>query len=55
MLSILSAIFGPHRAVTIYAFLKTWGLGLAAAVVMAFIVGGLSCWGMTASMSIILS
>ncbi len=45
MLSILSAIFGPHRAVTIYAFLKTWGLGLAAAVVMAFIVGGLFLLG----------
>ncbi|WP_281973090.1 hypothetical protein [Ruegeria faecimaris] len=26
MLNILSAIFGPHRAVTIYAFLRTWGL-----------------------------
>ncbi|MES0827599.1 hypothetical protein [Ruegeria sp. SCP11] len=26
MLTILSKIFGPHRAVSIYAFLKTWGL-----------------------------
>lgn len=32
MLNILSKIFGPHRAVSIYAFLKTWGL-LAVAVV----------------------
>ncbi|WP_170407586.1 hypothetical protein [Ruegeria arenilitoris] len=26
MLTILSNLFGPHRAVSIYAFLKTWGL-----------------------------
>ncbi|NOD94198.1 hypothetical protein GS636_15520 [Ruegeria sp. HKCCD4884] len=38
MLSILSAIFGPHRAVSIYAFVKTWGLGLAGGAVMIAIV-----------------
>ncbi|MCA0908724.1 hypothetical protein LCM27_20160 [Ruegeria marisrubri] len=38
MLNVLSAVFGPHRAVTIYAFLKTWGLGLAGGVVMIAIV-----------------
>ncbi|WP_037315053.1 hypothetical protein [Ruegeria halocynthiae] len=32
MLNILSALFGPHRAVSIYAFLKTWGLPLAGSV-----------------------
>lgn len=32
MLSILSALFGPHRAVSIYAFLKTWGLPIAGGV-----------------------
>ncbi|WP_170328862.1 hypothetical protein [Ruegeria arenilitoris] len=26
MLTILSNLFGPHRAVSIYVFLKTWGL-----------------------------
>lgn len=26
MLNVLSKLFGPHRAVTIYAFVKTWGL-----------------------------
>ncbi len=45
MLSVLSAVFGPHRAVSIYAFLKTWGLGLAAAVVMVIIVSGLYLLG----------
>lgn len=38
MLNILSAVFGPHRAVSIYAFLKTWGLGLLGAAVMVAIV-----------------
>ncbi|WP_424831609.1 hypothetical protein [Ruegeria sp.] len=38
MLNVLSAIFGPHRAVSIYAFLKTWGLGLAGGLVMIVIV-----------------
>ncbi|WP_171103735.1 MULTISPECIES: hypothetical protein [unclassified Ruegeria] len=38
MLNVLSAVFGPHRAVSIYAFLKTWGLALAGALVMVVIV-----------------
>lgn len=38
MLNVLSTVFGPHRAVSIYAFLKTWGLGLAGGVVMIIIV-----------------
>ncbi|WP_050604979.1 hypothetical protein [Ruegeria sp. 6PALISEP08] len=38
MLNVLSAVFGPHRAVSVYAFLKTWGLGLAGGVVMIVIV-----------------
>ncbi|WP_170335669.1 hypothetical protein [Ruegeria arenilitoris] len=32
MLNILSKFFGPHRAVSIYAFLKTWGLLVAGVV-----------------------
>ncbi|CUK11276.1 hypothetical protein RUE5091_03399 [Ruegeria denitrificans] len=32
MLTILSKIFGPHRAVSIYGFLKTWGLLVVAIV-----------------------
>ncbi|MFY2823176.1 hypothetical protein [Ruegeria sp. MALMAid1280] len=32
MLTILSKFFGPHRAVSIYAFLKTWGLLVVAVV-----------------------
>lgn len=32
MLTILSKIFGPHRAVSIYAFLKTWGLLVVAVI-----------------------
>ena len=32
MLSFLSAIFGPHRAVSIYAFVRTWGLPIAGGV-----------------------
>ena len=32
MLNVLSAVFGPHRAVSIYAFLKTWGLLVIAVV-----------------------
>lgn len=32
MLSFLSAIFGPHRAVSIYAFVRTWGLAIAGGV-----------------------
>lgn len=32
MLSFLSAIFGPHRAVSIYAFIKTKGLAILGGV-----------------------
>jgi hypothetical protein len=32
MLNVLSSVFGPHRAVSIYAFLKTWGLLMVAIV-----------------------
>ncbi|NVO58191.1 hypothetical protein HW561_20570 [Rhodobacteraceae bacterium B1Z28] len=45
MLNVLSTFFGPHRAVSIYAFLKTWGLGLAAGIVMIAIVTGLFLLG----------
>lgn len=38
MLNVLSALFGPHRAVSIYAFLRTWGLGLIGGLVMMAIV-----------------
>lgn len=29
LLDLLSKLLGPHRAVSVYAFLKTWGIGLA--------------------------
>ena len=45
MLNFLSAIFGPHRAVSIYAFLKTWGLGLAGGAFMILIVTSLFLLG----------
>jgi len=45
MLNILSAVFGPHRAVSIYAFLKTWGLAVAGGVFMIAIVTGLYLLG----------
>lgn len=32
MLNVLSKIFGPHRAVSIYAFVKTWGLPVVGGV-----------------------
>jgi len=41
MLGFLSAIFGPHRAVTIYAFLQTRGLAVVAGVGLVAIVAGL--------------
>ena len=41
MLSILSTLFGPHRAVSIYVFLKTWWLAITGAVAMVAIVAGL--------------
>ncbi len=45
MLNILSAIFGPHRAVSIYAFLTTRGLAIVAALVMVLIVSVLFAIG----------
>ncbi len=45
MLNFLSAIFGPHLAVSIYAFLKTWGLGLAGGAFMIVIVTSLFLLG----------
>ncbi len=45
MLNILSAIFGPHRAVSIYVFLKTKGLAIAGALVMVVIVSSLFVLG----------
>ncbi len=45
MLNILSALFGPHRAVSIYVFLKTKGLAIAAALVMVIIVTALFVLG----------
>ncbi len=41
MLSILSTVFGPHRAVSIYVFLKSWWLAITGAVAMTAIVAGL--------------
>ncbi len=41
MLSILSAVFGPHRAVSIYVFLKSWWLAITGAIAMIAIVAGL--------------
>ncbi|MGI9368787.1 MAG: hypothetical protein ACR2O2_08100 [Ruegeria sp.] len=41
MLNILSKIFGPHRAVSIYVFLKTKGLAIASVLVMLVIVSSL--------------
>jgi len=45
MLNALSAIFGPHRAVSIYAFLRTWGLGLLGGLVMIVLVSSLYLLG----------
>ncbi|WP_299985268.1 hypothetical protein [uncultured Ruegeria sp.] len=41
MLSILSSILGPHRAVSVYVFLKTWWLAITGAIAMTAIVAGL--------------
>ncbi len=38
MLDVLSKIFGPHRAVSIYVFLKNYGLAIAGVLVMAVIL-----------------
>jgi len=41
MLTVLSKIFGPHRAVSIYALLKTWGLPVAGGVSVLVVAAGL--------------
>jgi len=41
MLNILSAIFGPHRAVSIYAFVKTKGLAIVGGLGLIVIAVGL--------------
>lgn len=41
MLNVLSTLFGPHRAVSIYAFVKTWGLPLIGGVGLIAIATGL--------------
>lgn len=38
MLDILAKLIGPHRAVSVYAFLKTWGFAIV--VVVAIALGG---------------
>lgn len=35
MLDLLARLIGPHRAVSVYAFLKSWGLALAAILLLA--------------------
>ncbi len=41
MLEILSKAVGPHRAVSVYAFLQTRGLAVAAVIGFVLIAGGL--------------
>ncbi|MEY8842535.1 hypothetical protein AB9K41_26180, partial [Cribrihabitans sp. XS_ASV171] len=41
MLEILSKAVGPHRAVSVYAFLQTRGLAVAAGIGFVLIAGGL--------------
>lgn len=41
MLNLLSAVFGPHCAVSIYAFLKTWGLALVGTAGVIAVAAGL--------------
>ncbi|MFC3612142.1 hypothetical protein ACFORG_00095 [Lutimaribacter marinistellae] len=41
MLELLSKIVGPHRAVSVYAFLQTRGLAIAAALGLVLVAGGL--------------
>ncbi|WP_120633971.1 hypothetical protein [Ruegeria sp. EL01] len=45
MLTVLSALLGPHRAVSTYAFLQTWGLGLVGGALMIAIVATLFLLG----------
>lgn len=41
MLNILSKILGPHRAVSVYAFLQTKGLAILGVLALVGILGGL--------------
>nr|WP_170614293.1 hypothetical protein [uncultured Ruegeria sp.] len=41
MLNVLSAIFGPHRAVSIYAFVQTKGLAIAGVLALIAVTAGL--------------
>ncbi|MCG7520707.1 hypothetical protein [Ruegeria sp. Ofav3-42] len=41
MLNLLSKLFGPHRAVSIYAFVKTWGLPLVGGLGVIVVAAGL--------------
>ncbi|WP_170479138.1 hypothetical protein [Ruegeria arenilitoris] len=45
MLNALSAIFGPHRAVSIYVFLKTKGLAILGGLIMIALVTSLFVLG----------
>lgn len=41
MLNALSAVFGPHRAVSIYAFVQTKGLAIAGGLALIAVTAGL--------------
>ena len=41
MLPVLARILGPHRAVSVYAFLKQWGLGVVFVLGLVAILAGL--------------
>ncbi len=41
MLTILSKLFGPHRAVSIYVFLQTRGIAILGALVLIGILAGI--------------
>ncbi len=41
MLNVLSTVFGPHRAVSIYVFFQTKGLAVLGVVALFAILGGL--------------
>lgn len=45
MLDILSKILGPHRAVSVYAFLQTRGLAVLGGLAMIAVVAGLLLTG----------
>ena len=45
MLNVLSTLFGPHRAVSIYVFLKTWGFVILGGLIMVALVTSLFVLG----------